>query len=83
CVAARRDDQRGGAKIPGGQDQDSAGRTNGSAKSVAGVRHPRSLRRSRSAASRATENHREAVGVNPDASRFCIAPDIDARARHA
>ena len=83
CVAARRDDRRGGAKIPGGRDRDSAGRTSGSARSVAGVRHPRSLRRSRSSASRTTENHREAVGVNPDASRFCIAPGIGARARHA
>jgi len=81
-VAASLDDGRGGAGTPGGQDRGTGARTSGSAGPVAGVCHPRQLRRSRSSASQAAANHRAAAGVNRDASRSCRAPGSDAPARH-
>lgn len=82
-VAAGLDDRRGGAKSPGGRNPDIAARTTGSARPSAGAVLPRPLRRSRSSASRVAADHRAAVGVNPDASRFCAAPGSAAPARHA
>jgi hypothetical protein len=82
-VAAGFDDRRGGAKIPGGRDPDSAARTSDSARPIAGAVLPRPLRRSRSPASRVAADHSAAVGVNPDASRFCDAPGSGAPERHA
>jgi len=81
-VAASLDDGRGGAGTPGGQDRGTGARTSGNAGPVAGVCHPRQLRRSRPSASQAAANHRGAVGVNRDASRSCRAPGSDAPARH-
>ena len=82
-VAASLDDRCGGAKNPGGRSPDSAARTTGSARPSAGAVLPRSLRRSRSSASRGAADHRAALGVNPDASRFCAAPGSAVPVRHA
>ena len=82
-VVAGLDDRRGGAKKPGGRNPDSAARTTDSARPIAGAVLPRPLRRSRSSASRGATDHRAALGVNPDTSRFCAAPDSAAPERHA
>ena len=64
------------------QIRDSGDRTSDSARPLAEAGHPRTLRRSRSSASRATADHRTAAGVNPDASLYCSAPGSDVLARH-
>jgi hypothetical protein len=86
CVAARvaaaRNDASGDAETHDEPDPGIDDRTSDSASPPAGAVHPRKPRRSPSPASRATEDHPTAVGVNPDASLYCDAPGSDALARH-
>jgi hypothetical protein len=73
---------RGGAGNLGGPAQSIAARTSGSAQRIAGRRLPEALRRSHSLASSTPADHQIELAVNPDASRFCIEPDIGVPGLH-
>ena len=73
--AAALGDATGDAETRDEPDPGIADRTSDSASPFAGAVHPRKPRRSPSPASPATQDHPTAVGVNPDASLYCSAPD--------